>query len=342
MYAFSSKPVLIRPINPAVFRWGGEYSPILTGPMNKGSSEPFPLPSTIAGFLYWISQGANVETKTRDVTQSEGNPDINEDYKTISKVEIFGPFFYAKGTDEMGNDKICLSIHQYPKKLSVINEECKTKEKTFDPVYVSKIGIGHEIAKKQAHTDKGLIYTVEYVDYYATAVESLGLKEVKEYGILVYTNAKVEQGFYPFGSEGRVVEVKEGEDEIKEVKIFDSNVYILSPIILKANESPSPLIISPDANNLVVDENNGKKITVSDLALSTIRLSLIGLGFNVKYNIKRPIYLAIMPGEIEAKDEKEKFNALLNKLDQKPSKFLKLGLFDKIWGSMLIGGGYNG
>jgi len=339
MYVFTGNPILIRPINPVVFRWGGEYSPVLTGPMNKGSSEPFPLPSTIAGFLYWISQ-EYVDVEVKDLN-------VQKDYETISKVETFGAFFYAKGKDENRHEKTCLAIHQYSKKLAIINEECTTKERTFDPVYVNKIGIGYDISKKQAHTERGLIYTVEYVDYYATAVEKLGLKEVDDYGILVYTNIKVEKGFYPFGSEGRVVEVKEVEDIISKVKIFNSRVYVLSPIILNANESPLPLVISSDIDNLVVEENNGKKITVRDFAFSTIRLSLIGLGFNVKYNVKRPIYLAIMPGVIEAKDGKgkdEKFNALLNKLfEQKSSgKMLKLGLFDKIWGSMLIGGGYSG
>jgi len=335
MHAFNGKPILIKPINPAVFRWGGEYSPILTGPMNKGSSEPFPLPSTISGLLYWISQD-DEETRTGGETEL----DIREDYKTISKVEIFGPFFYAKGRDENNKDKICLAIHQYPKKLTIINEECD-KERTFEPVYISKIGIGHDISKKQAHTEKGLIYTVEYIDYYATAVEKLGLKEVEEYGILVYTNAEIKEGFYPFGSEGRVVEVKKvNEDVLKNVKTFNSRLYILSPIILKANESPSPLVISSDVDNLIVDENGGKRITVKDLAFDTIRLSLIGLGFNVKYNVKRPIYLAIMPGKIEVK---EKFKDLLDKLSaSSSSRFVKLGLFDKIWGSVLIGGGYGG
>ena len=344
------KPILIRPLDPIVFRWGGEYSPILTGPMNKGSSEPLPLPSTIAGFLYWILTDGN--TTQNNNTQDE--PNIQKDYETISsKVEIFGPFFYAKSKDGKENGKTCLAIHQFPKKLRVINEECKLvdyksgeQENIFEPVYISKIGIGHEISKKRAHTESGLIYTVEYIDYYATAVKKFGIKEVEEYGILVYTNAPINEGYYPFGSEGRLVEVKNVQVDITKVKIFGPSIYVLSPIILKANESPSPLVISSDINKLVVDMEGEKEIKAGDFALNFMRISLIGLGFNVRYNVKRPIYLAMMPWGVEIKDEEEKtkFDSLLNNLIGQNSSgiwFLKLGLFDKIWGSVLIKGDSN-
>ena len=306
------KPILIKPINPILFRWGGEYSPVLTGPMNKGSSEPFPLPSTIAGFLYWIKKGYS--------TMTEEELDMEKDYETISKeVELWGPMFYAKGKDEKGREKVCIAVHDYPKKLRVVNEECLVENTSIYPVYINKIGIGHDVAKKHAHTEKGLIYTVEYIDYYATA-NKLGVKEVEDYGILVYTNLDVKEGFYPFGSEGRVVEVKRADElDITSLRIPKS--YILSPVILKANESYLDLIISSDALKLAVDS---KEVTLADIADGTLRLSLIGIGFNVKHKVKRPIYLALMPGGTVKTDK------------------LKLGLFEKIWGSILVGGVSSG
>ena len=338
MYPFTAgKPTLIKPINPIVFRWGGEYSPSLTGPMNKGYSEPFPLPSTIAGFLYWIKKGYSTVTE-------EDELDMEKDYETISKeVELWGPLFYAKGRDAHGKEKVCIAVHEYPKKLRVINEECLSTDRkstwSLYPVYVNKIGIGHDVAKKQAHTEKGLIYTVEYIDYYATA-KKMGLEEVEDYGILVYTNFELKEDFYPFGSEGRVVEVK-GVDKLN-IKVPESQVFTLSPVILRANESPLDLIISSDTRKIVVDKHDNEEITLNDVADGTLRLSLLGLGFNVKNRVKRPIYLALMPGEVGS--TREKFKSLLDKLQEglAENKLMKLGLFEKIWGSVLIGGGVSG
>ncbi|MCQ4449058.1 MAG: type III-B CRISPR module-associated protein Cmr3 [Sulfolobales archaeon] len=58
--------IIIRPLKPVSFRWGGEFSPTLSGPMNKGVSEPLPLPSTIAGFIYSITHGGG---KREDLTE---------------------------------------------------------------------------------------------------------------------------------------------------------------------------------------------------------------------------------------------------------------------------------
>ncbi|AWR98117.1 hypothetical protein DFR86_11610 [Acidianus sulfidivorans JP7] len=293
--------VLIKPLNPVMFRWGGEYSPLLTGPMNKGMSEPLPLPSTIAGFLYWINKHYSTSTLV--------NLDIEEDYKTISSVvEIWGPLFYVKG-----KDKEYFLTHKYPRELYILGlkDESNSAKSKIEPVYISKIGIGMRMEKKTAHTDKGLIYTAEFVDYYATAKKLVNKKlvnEVEEYGILVETNINVNPGYYPFGGEGRIVEVKV-LDNVNLPK--ESKSIVLSPIIMKGDKKD--LILADDVKELDVEDN----VKLGNIVDGPVRLALIGLGFNVKAKVKRPIYLAIMPGSIIKSDKKH------------------LGLFNKVWGSVL-------
>lgn len=83
---------------------------------------------------------------------------------------------------------------------------------------------------------------------------------------------------------------------------------VISPVIL----SPQDDIISIDDFYNIEIKNCGKLADVLDEGLP-IKIGLIGLGFNIVYNVRRPIYPAIMPGSI------------IN----------KIGEFAKTWGSIL-------
>lgn len=81
--------------------------------------------------------------------------------------------------------------------------------------------------------------------------------------------------------------------------------------------SPQDDIISIDDFYNIEIKNCGKLagVLVEELP---IKIGLIGLGFNIAYNVRRPIYPAIMPGSII-----------------KCNKRGNIGEFSTTWGSIL-------
>jgi len=256
--------IIIKPLKPVSFRWGGEFSPTLSGPMNKGVSEPLPLPSTIAGFIYSITHGGG---KREDLTEL-----LLE--KESVKVKLWGPLLYHKGK---------YHAHSYPGKLIELdnwelklNEDRKVKEiEAIDLLGVTnKIGIGIRFDSK-AVIEK-LLYTQQLIKI--------------EGGIIVEVEQEVKEGYYTMGGESSIVKV-----EPLEFTPPESGKYglVISPIILP----PIKEVISVDDLYDVEIMGCGKLKEVMIEGLP-VKVGLIGLGFNIAYNVRRPIYPAILPGSV--------------------------------------------
>ncbi|BFI75772.1 hypothetical protein [Sulfurisphaera ohwakuensis] len=274
--------LLIKPLKPLSFRWGGEFSPILSGPMNKGVSEPLPLPSTIAGFLYSVTKNAG---NKKDVERLSLEDDLN----TV-KVKLWGPLLYIKGN---------YYAHSYPGKIIRLENWKMIEEVDVVNVLkvINKIGIG--IKGDSKAVKESLLYTQQLI-------------KIREGGILVETDYEIKDGYYTMGGESSIVKI----ETLKEVNIPQKGKYglVISPIILKP---VNRIITIYDLYDMEI-EGLGKlrDVIVNKLP---VKLGLIGVGFNISYNVRRPIYPAIMPGSII--NYKEKAN---------------LGLFrENGWGSVL-------
>jgi len=276
--------IIIKPLKPVSFRWGGEFSPALSGPMNKGVSEPLPLPSTIAGFIYSITHGGG---KREDLTQ------LSLENESV-KVKLWGPLLYHKGK---------YYAHSYPGKLIELdnwelklNEDGKVEEiEAIDLLSVTnKIGIGIRFDSK-AVIDK-LLYTQQLIKI--------------EGGIIVEVEGEVNEGYYTMGGESSIVKV-----EPLEFTPPESGDYglVISPVILP----PIEKVISVDdlydveikgcgkLSDVIVNDKNDDQddVTIEKLPEKLpvkihVKIGLIGLGFNIAYNVRRPIYPAILPGSV--------------------------------------------
>ncbi|QIW22850.1 hypothetical protein EWF20_00870 [Sulfolobus sp. S-194] len=274
--------LLIKPLKPVSFRWGGEFSPILSGPMNKGISEPLPLPSTIVGFLYSITKNAGNKINVNKLS-------LESDLNTV-KVKLWGPLLYTKGG---------YYAHSYPGKVIKLNNWKIVEELDVVKVLnvINKIGIGIEGDSKTVK--ESLLYTQQLI-------------KIKEGGIVVETDHEVKEGYYTMGGESSIVKV----EVLKDLEIPQKGELglVLSPIILKP---VNKIVAIEDLYEMEIDGLGKLKDVMTDNL--AIRIGLIGLGFNIAYGVRRPIYPAIMPGSIISYRERS-----------------NLGLFrENGWGSVL-------
>ncbi|MFP3203164.1 MAG: hypothetical protein RXR43_13375 [Sulfolobus sp.] len=256
--------IMIKPLKPVSFRWGGEFSPTLSGPMNKGISEPLPLPSTIAGFLYSLATGGG---------KRENLEKLSLENESV-KVKLWGPILYHRGK---------YYAHSYPSKLIEldnwelkINEDGKVEEVEATNLLgvINKIGIGMRFDNKTVI--ESMLYTQELIKI--------------EGGIIVEVEQDVKEGYYTMGGESSIVKVEPWKFTPPEEG--DCGL-VISPIIL----SPTEKVVSVDDFYDEEIEGCGK---LGDKIVEGIpvKIGLIGLGFNIAYNVRRPIYPAILPGSV--------------------------------------------
>ena len=247
--------LIIRPLKPLSFRWGGEFSPALSGPMNRGVSEPLPLPSTVTGFLYSITKGGGKEVR--------GGLSLEEDLRTVGS-KVWGPLL------RVGDDYYA---HSYPGRLIRVTGWRLGEEVSVGAVLavVNRIGIGLRFDTKNA---------MEHMIY------SQQLVKVRDGGIVVEVGVDVKEGYYTMGGEGGLVRV----EPIHDVRPPDSGDegLVLSPVIMAPRDGVRSV---EDLYDMEV-EGCGR---LGDIAVS-VKVGLIGLGFNLTHNVRRPIYPAIMPG----------------------------------------------
>ncbi|MFP3242227.1 hypothetical protein [Caldisphaera sp.] len=289
---------LLKPLKPFSFRWTGEFSPSTSGPMNKGISEPLPLPSTIAGFLYSIN-------KKWGSSKNLENLKIDEDLKTLAS-GIWGPLLY---------DGMNYYAHKYPGGLIQL--------KMNNSLYIDKPQVNlekNDVGEKlEALSEKGVINVINRIGiglmYNSKTVKegllySQSLIKLKNGGIIFKANSDVNEGFYTMGGEGSIIELKKCKECEEIISGKGDYGLVISPIILKPRENVTSIIddfyelniegcgkLSDLRVNIPVNANNKEK-SLKKYFRPQIKLGLISLGFNITYNVIRPIYLAIMPGSI--------------------------------------------
>ncbi|BCU70041.1 type III-B CRISPR module-associated Cmr3 family protein [Stygiolobus caldivivus] len=295
--------LLVKPLEPVLFRWHGEYSPSLSGPMNKGVSEPLPLISTITGALYRSLKGGSY---VRDEEK------LAEEFKAVLG-DVWGPVVFVEGKRRgcrSAAGKFVL-FHDYPGRLGVLRLDGDTlvtvyreKEKDYIvPEQVNRTGIGRDLAKRNAK--EHLLYSVKLVDLGSTVLKNF--EDVKEWGIYVKTDAKY-RGVVRLGGRGRTAAVKELDLDL--------------PNKGEKSVVASPVLLDSDKRSIVTVDDL-MEMRVEGVALANVleygKIGVVGRGYSLSYNSRRPLYPALLPGSV------------LNRTDRE-----KVGLFKELgWGSLL-------
>ncbi|MCY0858880.1 MAG: CRISPR-associated protein Cmr3 [Sulfolobaceae archaeon] len=255
--------MLLKPLGPMIFRWGGSTSMLISESVSGGLYEPLPLPSTVYGLLKYALS-------------------VNE--LSVDSLKISGPTFYVKGESK----KTALCYHAYPSKLLCVSsdEPSKlTKIEISEGEYIKLVGIHLDRRSKQAK--EGYIYTYKALDMELVAREVIN-GSVEESGILVKVNydgnlSKIDKFVGPLGGEGRLVKIKV-LGEVKELPVYKEKKILHSPAIIEKYEDDKVCFKDQcmKVKNLVL---NGDKLKLTYRLLST--------GFNV--NRREPMHLALMP-----------------------------------------------
>ncbi len=254
--------LLITPIGPTIFRWGGVSSILISGSINTGYYEPLPLPSTIYGFVKYslIINGIIKENE-------ENNEPV-----------IKGPLFYVEGEKETA-----LGVHLYPSKLICNNKDAFNVININEDFYNHRIGIGLDSGRKI--TKEGYIYMEKLLDLQSIANKVIRDK-VKRYGILVQVSLddkfehKINGFVAPFGGESRLAKIQVIDEDVVDKAIKLHKRLLCSPAIIDEGEDNK------------IKWNNHDEVSICAIE-NKITYRVISLGFERAKRL--PMKLALMP-----------------------------------------------
>ena len=291
MYSYS---LLIKPLGFSSFRWYGEFNPKAKGPIAIGITEPLPLPSTIIGAL-GNHFGCTFECAYIDPLENIKkciNHNMGKD------VVIKGPLLVE---DRISNT---FYLHLWPGKLLKLKvSSSKVYIEISDAPIIELIGtaLRHDRKNVTPH----LLYVQRLID-------------MTKYNVLVEiynTNRKLSSSVLRFGGEFRSAFMdiiyenpmyKYLEDLWRNYRSAEMLLLVASPIILDTSPSYEDLVKNPDKSVLnilrrLIEKIQGisiKNLTYASGIYGGLKLSLIGLGYDIACNMLRPLFPAIMPGSI--------------------------------------------
>ena len=278
------KKVLIKPLEPLMFRSQGEFEPLITGSHTSAQSLIIPRPSTIAGlFGYILFNG----------TPLSNNDWLDNVVKLLDNMTIYGTLIEADGEYlfplRMGNlfalvkqeTLLCL-----PKLLEGGEEYEKWEKGIYDIFYEKNIlfkligsqdRIGISIDKQTRTVKEHYLYTARYISFkkrniaYAVFTDSDKSDEM---------NGKV----INFGGESRVVkiEVVNSDDVISEG--VNEDYYL----------ALSPILIPDDSLDDFLD-NVTKYVAMG-------KVDKITLGFDISRKRRKEMLTAVLEGSVIKKD----------------------------------------
>lgn len=310
-----------RPVEPCVFRWGGEFTWMVTGPSAEGICEPLPLPTTVVGAVVTSLKGTYSGSNRLDMESVEGV--VKE--LLGSEVLVRGPFIL--GEEGYG-------FHLWPGRVAVIRpnkllihglEQCK--------ILIRGSALRHDTKVTVQH----MAYSLQYIDYVAVK-KLLGLSDTIAFELiradeeairaLGSINGKVAR----LGGEGRLARVSVGSEspltsllskltELVEGCLGEGKpclAYVATPLILEPTQAKmlargeiaevitmsglKVMIRAPrkaelrEYLNITRDEEESR----NKVKLLRVKLSIISPGYDTVIHSPRPTYPAIMPGSIIA------------------------------------------
>jgi CRISPR-associated protein Cmr3 len=291
-------------VEPMLFRAQGEFDPTIRGTYSRARSLSMPLPSTIAGAL------------ATTLLSERSNVTLSSDLDWIKALEeILGCGTKIRGPYLMFNDELYVpfSIKHPIVKAEFLNLEDVKKICTIiasDAKDYQKLDINPKIRiKKEVRTgimlearDKGFkitkegyLYNVEFIIYEDETRKACNAEILVDIANLTLDSLRQRNIPIRLGGEGRIAFLNFAEKKILEIikdRIWKDKetykgklaLYLTSPAIFK--EKVKEAVDRWAKNNGL---NLKKVIGETDI---------IGVGFSIRENIRKPIYNSLKAGSI--------------------------------------------
>ncbi len=237
-----------RPAGFALFRWGGEYTWMTTGPVSSGVSEPLPLPTTMIGALLGTREGAEFSEDSILGALRE---------KLGCRVEALrGPYYPGTRNDT-------IYTHLYPGRL--VELSLRDGYGVVEGV-VSGVSSGYggtALRYDRKSVARGLLYSVELVD--AAALEERGVLPEVSMDALGCGGCEY-ASIAKLGGDMRVARLSCGDtgllENLLESRAEAQYCLVASPILLDDRESAEKLL-------------EGEKVEVGDCTLKPVPLETV-------------------------------------------------------------------
>nr|WP_016732230.1 type III-B CRISPR module-associated protein Cmr3 [Sulfolobus islandicus] len=296
------KRVLIKPLEPLMFRSQGEFEPLITGSHTTAQSLIIPRPSTIAGMLGYIL-----------FNKSSGTGDWLSDLTNLLATTIYGTFIETNGEYlfplRMGN-YLALVDQQHLINLPILLEkEYEQREKGIYELFYDKNKL-FQIINQQDRIGISIDKSTRTVkEHYLYSARYLAFKKEVNYVIFIDNDAisdKINGKIVNFGGENRIAKL-EVDDYKVDIGIEEEYYLTLSPIL-----------IPDEALDNFLDN-------ISDY-VAMGKVDKISLGFDIANTKRKEMLTAILEGSIVKRGiidfiKKEINNDLLDRF----AKYEKIG-----------------
>ncbi|MGC9083972.1 MAG: type III-B CRISPR module-associated Cmr3 family protein [Anaerolineae bacterium] len=279
--------MILRPLGPVSFRWGGVTSPLLRGSMSGAMVSPLPLPSTVEGFLRSSLMRIGVLDR-RNVMDPRALQDLG--------ISIGPVALYLRGG---GEERFCVNAYGTGGRLVCGNPDGHPL--AFSPPRALRIGVALDRGRKSAL--EGYLYSMEHMDLrprpVLEALRESGWKgDLEDVGIAVSASADGELlrrlvGLVgPLGGEGTPIVVEGVLDSGPSGK----SCLLASPALIDRHDSGKGDALQVEWGSANASlrgylvEDGGSPTKVRPV------LRLISRGFALDRRL--PMSLAAMPGPI--------------------------------------------
>jgi len=319
------KKVLIKPLEPLMFRSQGEFEPLITGSHTSAQSLIIPRPSTIAGlFGYILFNGTPlsnndwldnvVELLDKMTIYGTGTKPWNARDSDAGNMTIYGTLIEAD--DEylfplrMGNLFALVkqeTLSCLPKLLEGGEEYEKWEKGIYDIFYEKNVlfeligsqdRIGISIDKQTRTVKEHYLYTARYISFKKRDIAYAVFTDFTDSNKINEMNGKV----INFGGESRVVKIEvEDSDDVISKGVNEDYYLALSPILI------------PDDSLDDFLDNVTKYVAMG-------KVDKITLGFDISRKRRKEMLTAVLEGSVIKKDFINAFKG-----DDRFKKYQKIG-----------------
>ncbi|PVU74352.1 type III-B CRISPR module-associated protein Cmr3 [Acidianus hospitalis] len=299
------KKVLIKPLEPLMFRSQGEFEPLITGSHTSAQSLIIPRPSTIAGlFGYILFNG----------TPLSNNDWLDNVVHLLDNMTIYGTLIEADGKYlfplRMGNLFALVkqkTLSSLPDLLKGGEEYEKWEKGIYDIFYEknflfeligSQDRIGISIDKQTRTVKEHYLYTARYISFkerniaYAVFIDS----DDKSDKMKGASQPVIETLFAPNkidGMNGKVINFG-GESRVVKIEVKNSDDVIIEGVNEDYYLALSPILIPDDSLDDFLD-NVTKYVAMG-------KVDKITLGFDISRKRRKEMRTAVLEGSVIKKD----------------------------------------
>jgi CRISPR/Cas system CMR-associated protein Cmr3 (group 5 of RAMP superfamily) len=295
--------VLFEPNDLLMFRGPMEFTPTVRGPQAIARTLPLPLPSTIVGCLatLLLDRGVSAMPKASaswedgliQVLGLDGEACFRGPYLLVDN-EVYVPF--EEGLIRLADLSEVLGRLRFEEVVGgAVPLHEALEQRMIHLKKVESVGIGLEKATKTVK--HGLLYSAEFVDYRSTFNGRKVCIAMDVYGETALNTLPSTEGYViRLGGEGRTVQVRiEGarhlEEEVEKIAAEGrSLIYVVSPALMR----------TPLAGLAPVVSTRKLKFSISNVPVDLLvgRIDVLGVGFDIRRGIRKPMYASLTHGSL--------------------------------------------